>query len=118
MLGEGTEREGSTDTEGMNANVFECFEEQTDRRQFVKTREALKAYVKKNLKFAEDVSSLFSDDMEELQLEIPQNSTRGHPPLKRPYGTRSSASLSRERVHSKGTWQQSRLSYSDNAAKQ
>jgi hypothetical protein len=55
----------------MNANVFECFEEQTDRPQFAKTREALEAYVKKNLKFAEDVSSFFSDNMEEPQLEIP-----------------------------------------------
>jgi hypothetical protein len=55
----------------MNANVFECFEEQTEHRQFAKTREALEAYVKKNLNFAEDVSSLFSDNMEEPQLEIP-----------------------------------------------
>ena len=55
----------------MNTNVFECFEEQTEHRQFAKTREALEAYVKKNLNFAEDVSSLFSDDVEEPQLEIP-----------------------------------------------
>jgi hypothetical protein len=55
----------------MNANVFECFEEQTSRRQFTKTRDALEAYVKKNLKFAEDVTSLFADEMEEPQLEIP-----------------------------------------------
>ncbi|KAI2493285.1 Reverse transcriptase (RNA-dependent DNA polymerase) [Fragilaria crotonensis] len=59
------------DTEGMNANVFECFEEQTDRRQFAKTREALEAYVKKNLKFAEDLTPLFSEEMENPQLEMP-----------------------------------------------
>ncbi|KAI2506456.1 hypothetical protein MHU86_7971 [Fragilaria crotonensis] len=59
------------DTEGMNANVFECFEEQTDRRQFTKTLEALEAYVKKNLKFAEDMTALFADEMEEPQLELP-----------------------------------------------
>ena len=55
----------------MNANVFECFEEQTDRRQFTKTRDALEAYVKKNMKFAEDMTSLFADEMEEPQLELP-----------------------------------------------
>ncbi|KAI2491005.1 hypothetical protein MHU86_23573 [Fragilaria crotonensis] len=59
------------DTEGMNANVFECFEEQTDRRQFTKTLEAPEAYVKKSLKFAEDMTALFADEMEEPRLELP-----------------------------------------------
>jgi hypothetical protein len=31
----------------MNDSVFECFEEQGNRRQYVKTVEALKGYVKK-----------------------------------------------------------------------
>ena len=73
--GRGTNRPARTnfkgDTEGMNANVFECFEEQTDRRQFAKTREALEAYAKKTLKFAEDLAPLFADEMEEPQLELP-----------------------------------------------
>ncbi|KAI2505104.1 hypothetical protein MHU86_9292 [Fragilaria crotonensis] len=59
------------DTEGMNANVFECFEEQTDRRQFTKTLEAPEAYIKKILKFAEDMTALFADEMEEPRLELP-----------------------------------------------
>ena len=53
------------DTEGMNGNVFECYEEQNDRRQFMRTREALDGYVKKTLKFVEDLSPLFAEEMEE-----------------------------------------------------
>jgi hypothetical protein len=35
----------------MNATVFHCYEEQSDRRQFTKTKEALDAYcMKKTLK--------------------------------------------------------------------
>ena len=55
----------------MNGNVFECFEEQTDRRQFTKTLEALEAYVKKTLKFAEDLAQLFAEEMETPVLELP-----------------------------------------------
>ena len=55
----------------MNGNVFECFEEQFDRRQFSKTREALEAYVSKNLKFAEDLEPLFADEVAAPYLEVP-----------------------------------------------
>jgi hypothetical protein len=41
----------------MNGNVFECYDEQSDRRQYAKTVEALMGYVKKNLKCAEDLKS-------------------------------------------------------------
>jgi hypothetical protein len=34
----------------MNGNVFECYEEQSDPRQYTKTVEALEGYVKKTLK--------------------------------------------------------------------
>jgi hypothetical protein len=44
----------------MNGNVFECYDEQTDRRQFSKTVEALEGYVKKSLKYAEDLAPLFA----------------------------------------------------------
>jgi hypothetical protein len=47
----------------MNGNVFECHEEQTDRRQYAKTLEALQGYVKKNLKFADDIAPLFAATM-------------------------------------------------------
>jgi hypothetical protein len=35
-------------TSEMNGNVFECYDEQTDRRQFAKTVEALEGYVKES----------------------------------------------------------------------
>jgi hypothetical protein len=47
----------------MNGNVFECFDERSDRRQFAKTTEALQGYCKKNLKFSEDLAGLFADPM-------------------------------------------------------
>jgi hypothetical protein len=36
-------------TPEMNNNVFECYDEQSDRRQYAKTLEALEGYAKKNL---------------------------------------------------------------------
>jgi hypothetical protein len=47
----------------MNGHVFECYDEQGDRRQYTKTVEALEAYVKKQLTYSEDLSSLFAEDM-------------------------------------------------------
>lgn len=52
-------------------NVFECLEDQTERRQFTKTQEALKACVKKNLKLAEDMAPLFANEKEVPKLKIP-----------------------------------------------
>ena len=43
----------------MNGNVFECFHEQGDRKQFPKTLEALGEYTKKTVKYPEDLASLF-----------------------------------------------------------
>jgi hypothetical protein len=45
----------------MNGHVFECFDEQSDRRQFGKTVEALGEYTKKALKYSEDLAPLFAD---------------------------------------------------------
>lgn len=56
----------------MNAIVFQCYEEQSDRRQFVKTKDALDAYVKKNLKYNEDLASLFADVMTMPEFEMPE----------------------------------------------
>ena len=47
----------------MNGNVFECYDEQTDRRQFAKTMEALQQYAKKNLKYYKDTAPLFAVNM-------------------------------------------------------
>ncbi|KAI2492643.1 hypothetical protein MHU86_21919 [Fragilaria crotonensis] len=54
-----------------NGNVFECYDEQTDRRQYMKTLEALEGYAKKTLKYAEDLSPLFASEMKLPVLEKP-----------------------------------------------
>jgi len=58
-------------TEQMNGHVFECYDEQTDRRQYSKTLEALQEYCKKHLKFAEDLAPLFAVDMYSPVIETP-----------------------------------------------
>jgi hypothetical protein len=55
----------------MNANVFECYEEQSDRRQYSKTLEALESYVKKSLKYSEDLASLFAESMATPKIDKP-----------------------------------------------
>lgn len=57
----------------MNRNVFECDEEQDDRRQYAKTVEALEAHAKKSMKYAEDVAPLFAKDMSFPKIELPNN---------------------------------------------
>jgi Reverse transcriptase (RNA-dependent DNA polymerase) len=44
----------------MEGHVFECYEEQTDRRQFRKTVDALECYAKKTMKYPEDLAPLFA----------------------------------------------------------
>ena len=61
----GTPRPRSTSFRGttttkMGGNVFECYEEQSDRRQYTKTVEALQGHVKKTMKNPEDLASLFA----------------------------------------------------------
>jgi hypothetical protein len=55
----------------MNGNVFECHDEQTDRRQFAKTLDALQGYAKKNLKFYEDLKRLFATTMVAPNIDRP-----------------------------------------------
>ena len=55
----------------MNGNVFQCFEEQTDRRQFAKTWEALGAYVAKTIKQNDDLAPLFEENMKAPVLAKP-----------------------------------------------
>jgi hypothetical protein len=59
----------------MNGNVFECFDEQKDRKQFNKTREALGEYAKKHLKFAEDLAPLFAETIAAPTAMEPQELT-------------------------------------------
>ena len=58
------------DTEGMNGNVFECFEEQSNRMQFIETCEALEAYAKKTMDHPEDMAALFDEDIDEPTVEV------------------------------------------------
>ena len=44
----------------MNGHTFGCFDEQGDKRQYVKTIEALEQYTRKTYKFSEDFAPLFA----------------------------------------------------------
>ena len=59
------------ETEGMNGHTFGCFDEQGDKRQYVKTMEALAQYTRKTYKFSEDFSSLFLAEPYTPKLEKP-----------------------------------------------
>jgi hypothetical protein len=59
-------------TDDMGGNVFQCYEEQDDRRQYAKTIEALDAYAKnKNLSYTADLSPIFAATMTEPKIERP-----------------------------------------------
>ena len=55
----------------MNGHVFECYEEQSDRRQYSKTLEALESHVKKSLKYSEDLATLFAETMATPKIDMP-----------------------------------------------
>jgi hypothetical protein len=57
----------------MHGNVFECYEEQNDRRQFTKTLAALEGYVKKKLKLSEDLAPMFAPDMSDPVIDKPSD---------------------------------------------
>ena len=54
----------------MNGHVFECFDEQGDRKQFTKTLEALGEYAKKNVRYPEDLAPLFADTIASPKLDM------------------------------------------------
>ena len=60
-------------TPEMAGNVFECYEEKGDTRQYRKTLEALGSYAKKTCKFPQDLAPLFADDMKEPSIAKPSN---------------------------------------------
>jgi hypothetical protein len=62
-------------TAEMNGHVFECYDEQQDRRQYTKTVEELQAYVKKHLDYSEDLANLFLDEMKEPSINEPPDPT-------------------------------------------
>ena len=55
----------------MGGNVFECYEEQTDRRQYAKTVEALEGHAKKTMKYPQDLAPLFAGECKLPVLEKP-----------------------------------------------
>ena len=59
-------------TEGMCGHVFECFEEQNDCRQYVKTVEALDAYARKTLTDTANLAPLFATPMTTPTIERPE----------------------------------------------
>jgi hypothetical protein len=65
------------DTEDMNGNVFQCYEEQVDRRQYAKTIEALDAYVKKKLTYSADLAPLFAAKMGVPIIDLPSDLAAG-----------------------------------------
>jgi hypothetical protein len=64
-------------TDDMGGNVFQCYEEQDDRRQYAKTIEALDAYAKKNLSYTADLAPLFATKMTAPSIERPVTIAEG-----------------------------------------
>ena len=60
-------------TIGMNGNVFESYDEQSDCWQFTKTVEALKIYLPTTVKNLEDLAPLFSPAMLLPKIEFPMD---------------------------------------------
>jgi hypothetical protein len=75
ITGRGVKSDFKGVTDDMSGNVFECYEEQNDRRQYAKTLEALESYVKKKLQYSEDLASLFVEDMKEPKVPLPTDPT-------------------------------------------
>ena len=78
---------GSTDD--MKDNVFQCYGESPDKRQFTKTVDALAGYIAKNMDYPKDVTSLCKkhklsmirepvDLTDEEKKAIPRNSFEKH----------------------------------------
>ena len=61
----------------MNGHVFQCYEEQGDRRQYAKTVEALGNHAKKTLKYAEDLAPLFAEEMTAPTIAVPEDPGEG-----------------------------------------
>jgi hypothetical protein len=55
----------------MNGHVFQTSEEQPNRVQFKRTMEALEAYAKTKLTFADDLAPLFAFTMGEPEVAMP-----------------------------------------------
>ena len=56
----------------MNGHTFGCFDEQGDKRQYVRTVEALEQYARKTYQFSKDFAPLFSNEPSAPRLEKPK----------------------------------------------
>ena len=65
------------DTAEMNGNVFECYEEQNDRRQYAKTVQALDAYAKQNMEYASNLAPLFAKEPTQPVVALPADVAAG-----------------------------------------
>ena len=61
----------------MNGNVFECYNKQTDRRQYAMTVKALESHSKKTFKYSEDLAPhLFATNTHLPVLATPPKPTK------------------------------------------
>jgi len=66
----------------MHGNVFECYSERNDRKQFTKTLEALQEYVKKTVRSPDDMAPLFGDTIKDPTVDEPDDLDKGAGRLK------------------------------------
>jgi hypothetical protein len=59
--------------EGMNGHTFGCFNEHSDKRQYVKTVEALEQHATKTYRFSEDFASLFVTEPSPPEIAKPKS---------------------------------------------
>ena len=83
-------------TEGMNGHTFGCFDEQGDKRQYVKTVEALSQYANKRTSFRKTSHPCFSPKRQ-------YQPSRSQGPHQRKVATRLTSSYSRNRSSSMRT---------------
>jgi hypothetical protein len=74
ITGRGVKSDFKGVTDDMGGYMFECYEEQNDRRQYA---ESLESYVKKKLQYSEDLASLFVEAMKEPKVPLPTDPTAG-----------------------------------------
>ena len=65
------------DTKDMNGNVFQCYKEQVDRRQYAKTIKALDAYTRKKLTYSANLAPLFAAKMGVPIVDLPSDLAPG-----------------------------------------
>jgi hypothetical protein len=83
-------------TPGMNGYVFECYEECGDRTQYQKSLEALGEYTAKNMKYQEDMKTIFEETMTAPALTMPADNYSLRRKVTKSYGRRASSHMREE----------------------